>query len=196
MKPFFLSAFFAASILSAASAAAQTEEAFPWIRLRSGQIKCGDALVTAEARCLVFPENQTQCASQVLRLTNNTKGISKSLALDGKLIIQDFVKEGPVLDAYVSSWTCLASQSGKSYLFLAYVCVESDKRPKCVGTNREWSRLFDTEGNNLTAGYRRHGPQIDRLMKRLGIKSNLREGIKIRGITEPPLIDAPQGAHQ
>lgn len=192
MKPFFRSVFIASMALATLSTAVRADDAVPLVSLEKGQLKCGDALVSAEARCLAFPENQTQCTSQVLRLVNQKKGISKPLPLDGKSIAQDFVKEGPVLDAYVTSWACLTSKAGKSYVYLFYICVESDKRPDCVGTNREWPRLFDTDGKYLSAGHRRHGPQYQRLMRKLGFGSHLSRGIALQNIDESPLKDAPQ----
>lgn len=191
MKSATRSNFATALILLAVNASIHAEEATS-VRLRSGQLQCGDALVSAEAKCFNFPENQTQCTSQTIRLNNEKKGISKLLPHDGKPITQSFVKDGPVLDSYVVSWACLTSTTGKSYPLLFYFCVESEQRPECLGTNREWGRLFDTNGNHLTAGYRRNTPKFDRLMNKLGLGSYQRDGIQLRSISESSAKTVPQ----
>lgn len=72
------------------------------------------------------------------------------------------------LDAAASGWSCLKSTEGKAYIYVLYICTESDRRPPCAGTSREWGRLFDPQGKELTAGFPHDGPRESALMMGLG----------------------------
>jgi hypothetical protein len=136
-------------------------------------LKCGDAELMAESACFNTTDNpDTQCRKQTIRLVNSQKGISKNLHLDGKLVKKNFKESpGPVLDTVVVAWDCLKSQSGESYIYLWYMC---NWGRDCYGTHREWQRLFDVYGNNLTLGFKKHDKieSYERLYKKLGISEN------------------------
>lgn len=131
---------------------------------------CGEADLIAESACFDTTDNpDTQCKKQTIKLVNSPKGISKNLPLEGKLVQKKFKESpGPVLDAFVVAWDCLKSQSGESYIYLWYMC---NWGRDCSGTHREWQRLFDVNGNNLTSGFKKHDKieRYKRLYKRLGI---------------------------
>ncbi|WP_333676210.1 hypothetical protein [Dyella sp.] len=160
---------FLAAILAVACAQASPQRAAPKQMTATGHLSCGGAQLMAETVYLDVPDQDLQPLSQ--RITLQRQGANDSVALhhDGRPLRQPFLKDTPVLDAAVSSWTCLTAADGKAYIYLFYVCTESDLRPDCVGTSREWGRVFDLQGKELSAGFPHDGPRTSALMKRLGL---------------------------
>ena len=103
-------------------------------------------------------------------LGESKEGISKQLPHDGKLVREKSVGRRPVLDTFVTHWSCLKSQSGSSYVLLWYTCKWGRG---CDGTNREWERIFSLDGTNLTVGLRKHGDfeRLGRVYQKLGLSS-------------------------
>ncbi len=161
---------------------ASAENAAPPIRQEQDKLVCGDAEVRATSSCLSFTDQETQCKKQTLQLSNPSKGISKKLPHDGKPMRQPFVKNGPVLDAIATGWACVKSESGTPYIYLAYTCVESEQRPECAGTNKEWGRVFGLDGKNFTAGVPRRGAALERVYKQLGLSGAVEQGIQLQGL--------------
>ena len=146
------------------------------------RLECGDADVSVETSCLALPEIDTQCARQTIRLENRRKGISKKLPHEGQPVAKSFVKAGPVLDALVTSWACLKSTSGKSYILLLYTCSWGEEKPSCAGNTKEWERLFDATGRHLTAGFRRQDRRYDALYRRIGLSEIMRRGADLQTV--------------
>lgn len=96
---------------------------------------------------------------------------------------QPFLKSVPVLDASITGWTCLSASTGNSFLYVVYTCTESQLRPDCVGTSREWDRLFDTKGRALNVGYPKSGNRTSVLMKRLGL-GRYADGVQLQDIED------------
>lgn len=139
-------------------------------------LKCGDADVSAETTCLALPEIETQCVKQNIRLENIRKGISRKLPHEGKLVTKSFARPNPVLDAFVTSWACLKSTSGKSYILLLYTCSWGEEKSSCAGGAKEWERIFDATGRHVAAGFRRQDRRYDSLYQRLGLSEIMKQG--------------------
>ena len=154
----------------------------PSLQDEHDKLICGDAEVRVTSSCLHFDEQETQCKKQTLQLTNPAKNIAKKLPHDGKPIRQPFVKNGPVLDAFVTGWACVKSASGAPYIYLSYTCVENDRQPECAGTNREWGRVFGLDGKNLGAGIARRSKELGRVYRRLGLSESLEQGIQLQDL--------------
>ena len=173
-----------AAMLSVSHVRASTQPA-PLKRTTAiGHLSCGGASLTAETVYLDVPDQDFQPLSQ--RITLQRPGTNGSVVLhhDGRPLRQPFLKDTPVLDAAASGWACLAAADGKAYIYVSYVCTESDLRPDCEGTSREWGRLFDPEGKELTAGLPHGGPRMSALMKRLGLGRYEKEPIQLQGIDD------------
>ena len=164
---------------------AQQDALAPSIQTHMGHLKCGDARLTAATRYFDVPDHDRQVLTQTLELTIPDNGTTTTLAHDGHVFRQPFLKNTPVFDAAATGWACLQASDGKLYLYVVYTCVESNARPKCVGTLREWARIFDTAGHPLTANYPRSGRRTPALMKKLGLGRYLNEGVSLSGIDEP-----------
>lgn len=173
-----------AAILAAACVCASPQPATPKQTTAMGHLSCGGANLTAETVYLDVPDQDFQPLSQ--RITLERPGSNGSLVLhhDGRPLRQPFLKNTQVLDAAVSGWTCLTAADGKAYIYVSYVCTESDLRPDCEGTSREWGRLFDPQGKELTTGFSRDGPRTSALMKRLGLGRYEKEPIQLLGIDD------------
>ncbi len=143
-------------------------------------LKCGAAEVSVETACLALPEVETQCVKQNIRLENTQKGISKKLPHEGKLVAKSFAKSNPVLDAFVTSWACLKSTSGKSYILLLYTCSWGEEKSSCIGSAKEWERIFDATGRHVTAGFRRQDRRYDSLYQRLGLSEIMKQGADLQ----------------
>ncbi|GGA38387.1 hypothetical protein [Dyella nitratireducens] len=150
-----------------------------------GHLACGGSSLTAETVYLDVPDQEMQRPSQRITLRRPGSNVSIVLPHDGRLFRQPFLKNTPVLDAVVSGWTCLTAADGKAYIYVSYTCMESDLRPDCAGTSREWMRLFDPQGKELNAGFPRDaGPRTSALMKRLGLGRYEDEGVSLQGIDD------------
>lgn len=149
-----------------------------------GHLSCGGATLTVDTMYLDVPDQDFQPLSQ--RIVLRRQGTKRPIVLrhDGRPLRQSFLKNPQVLDAAVSGWTCLTAAGGKAYVYLSYVCTESDSRPDCVGTSREWARLFDSQGKELTAGLPHDGPRMSALMKRLGLGRYETEPIQLQSIDD------------
>jgi len=135
-------------------------------------LTCGDAELTAETTCLNIPNMETQCTKQSIRLVNSKKGIAKQLPLDGKLVKEKSIKDGPVLDGFVAEWDCPKSKSGTPYVLLWYYC---NWGRDCVGNYREWGKIFSVDGTYL-AGFRKQGnKRFNKLYQQL-------EGVKLKSV--------------
>jgi hypothetical protein len=134
-----------------------------------GYLNCGGARLAVGTVYLDVPDQDFQPLSQ--RITLQRPGTNGLVVLhhDGRPLRQSFLKNTWVLDAALSGWTCLTATDGKAYVYVSYVCTQSDSRPDCDGTSREWGRLFDPKGKELTAGFPHGGPSLSVLMKRLGL---------------------------
>lgn len=157
----------------------------PSTQTHMGHLQCGDTRLTAATQYLDVPDHDRQVLTQTLALTIPGNGTTTTLTHDGHVFRQPFLKNMPVLDAAATGWACLQASDGKLYLYVVYTCVESNARPECVGTLREWVRIFDTAGHPLTANYPRGGPRTSALMKKLGLGRYLNEGVSLSGIDEP-----------
>ncbi len=133
---------------------------------------CSDTEVVVDSTCMYRSslEHETQCTKQVVRLVNSKDRISKQLPHDGKSIKEKSVGRRPVLDTFVTHWSCLKSESGKSYILFWYTCKWGRD---CEGTSREWERIFSLDGTNLTAGLQKHNDleRRDGLYRKLGLSS-------------------------
>jgi hypothetical protein len=158
-----------ALLLLSSLAAAQSDSRPSTVRYT---FMCGDAEVIVDSTCIYrsASEHETQCTKQVVRLVNEKEGVSKQLAHDGKLVKEKSVGRRPVLDTFVTHWSCLKSQSGISYVLLWYTCKWGRS---CEGTNREWERIFSLDGTDMTAGLRKHDDleRLDRLYQKLSVSS-------------------------
>lgn len=144
------------------------------------RLRCGAAEVSVETACLTLPEVETQCVKQNIQLENTQKGISKKLPHEGKLVAKSFAKSNPVLDAFVTSWACLKSTSGKSYILLLYTCSWGEERSSCTGSAKEWERIFDATGRHVTAGFGRQDRRYDSLYQRLGLSEIMKQGADLQ----------------
>jgi hypothetical protein len=173
-----------AAMLSVSHVQASTQPVPPKRTTAIGHLSCGGANLTAETVYLDVPDQDFQPLSQ--RITLQRPGTNGSMVLhhDGRPLRQPFLKDTPVLDAAASGWACLTAADGKAYIYVSYVCTESDLRPDCEGTSREWGRLFDPEGKELTAGLPHGGPRMSALMKRLGLGRYEKEPIQLQGIDD------------
>lgn len=150
-----------------------------------GQLACGTARFEAVTQYLEVPDHDRQVQAQRLSLIGEAPGSSHSLPHEGRLLRQPFLRQTPVLDAWVSGWACVASADGRhQYLYLMYVCAESPLRPACAGDTREWVRLLDTRGRPLNGGFPHAGPRTPALMKRLGLGRHLQEGVTLKDIAD------------
>lgn len=156
----------------------------PSVQTRTGRLQCGDTQIVAETQYLDVPGHDRQVLAQTLSLSLPGQASSIRLAHDGRVFRQPFLKHTAVLDAAVTGWACLAANDDKPYLYLSYTCTESPARPRCVGTLREWARLFDTTGKPLNARAPRSGPRTPTLMKKLGLARYLSEGVSLSDIDE------------
>lgn len=102
-----------------------------------------------------------------------------------KGIVRDFSK--PSQDAF-AIWKLRTRNA------LPYV-KQGDIEKAIPLLREEWTSMPGKSKMTMKVA-RRQGPQIDQLMKRLGIGSALRQGIQLRGITESPPVDAPPGTRQ
>ena len=175
---------FLAAILAGACVQASAQAAAPKRITAIGHLSCGGASLTAETVYLDVPDQDLQPLSQRIALKRLGSNVSTVLPHDGRPLRQPFLKSTPVLDAAVSSWTCLTAADGKAYIYVFYACTESDLRPDCVGTSREWGRLFDPQGKEMTAGLPHAGPRASALMKRLGLGRYENEPMPLRGIDD------------
>ncbi|NJO14866.1 MAG: hypothetical protein HC877_03700 [Thioploca sp.] len=151
------------------------------------KLVCGEAEVVAETVCLDIPEIETQCQKQTLRLINSIKEVSKYLPQEGKLVKKPSLVKNAVLDAFVTSWLCLKSESGPLYILLLYTCSWGEENQNCVGYNREWIRIFDMEGHHLTAGLPKQGGQRrEKLYNRLGISKIMEKGVSFQSLKYYP----------
>jgi hypothetical protein len=139
-------------------------------------LTCGDAEVSAESTCMYISDKiEIQCTKQTIRLINSKQGISKELPLEGKLVRPRRINKIPVLDPIVSEWTCQESTSRDHYIVLWYFCQWGKG---CVGTDREWERIFTVEGSNLTKGHTRQ-KDTSKLRSKLGLPD---EAGKLKGV--------------
>ncbi|RUL77722.1 hypothetical protein [Dyella choica] len=175
---------FLATVLAAVFAQACAQAAAPRRMTAIGHLSCGGASLTAETVYLDVPDQDLQPLSQRIALKRLGQNVSTVLHHDGRPLRQPFLKNTPVLDAAVSSWTCLTADDGKAYVYVFYVCTESDLRPDCAGTSREWGRLFDPQGKEMTADLPHAGPRTSALMKRLGLGRYENEPMPLRGIDD------------
>ncbi|GLQ91218.1 hypothetical protein [Dyella acidisoli] len=175
---------FLVAILAAGCVHASPQPAAPKRITATGHLSCGGASLTVETVYLDVPDQDFQPLSQ--RITMQRPGSNGSIGLhhDGRPLRQPFLKNTQVLDAAVSGWTCLMSADGKAYIYVSYVCTESDLRPDCEGTSREWGRLFDPQGKELTAGFPHDGPRMSALMKRMGLGRYEDQPIPLQGIDD------------
>lgn len=152
---------------------------------RTGALNCGSARFEATTRFLDVPDQSRQVSSQTLQSLGQGLTAPHRLPHEGRPLKQPFLKQTPVLDAWVSGWACLASADGQHlYLYLLYTCTESPSRPACAGTEREWPRLLDLSGRPLNAGFAHAGPRTGRLMLKLGLGRYLQEGVSLKDITD------------
>jgi hypothetical protein len=144
-------------------------------------IKCSNAKVFIQTTYKKYPEFDTQCTKQTLKIVNGKKKVFKFLPYDGKLITKHFDADEKVLDAYVSQWACLKSKSGAHFILLWYDCSWGDEADYCVGSgNNQWERIFSLDGRDLTAGYPKKGPLLDTLYRKLDIYEISEKGIKLK----------------
>ena len=152
---------------------------------RLGHLACGEARFEARTRYLEVPDQNRQVQTQQLSLLREASDPPRLLPHEGKPLRQPFLKQTPVLDAWVSGWACLASADAQHhYLYLIYTCTESPLRPACAGSSREWVRLLDLSGRALNAGFAHEGQRTPSLMKRLGLERYLQEGVSLRDISD------------
>lgn len=175
---------FLAATLIAVCVHADPQPAAPRQMRAVGHLSCGGAALTAETVYLDVPNQDFQPFSQ--RITLQQPGSKNSTVLHhgGRPLQQTFLKDAPVLDAAVSSWACLKSTDGQAYIYVLYVCTESDLRPQCAGMSREWGRLFNPQGKELTAGYPHDGPRASALMRRLGLGRYANEPMPLQSIDD------------
>ena len=170
-------------ILVAVGAHAEPQSAAPKHVTVIGHLSCGGVTLKAETVYLDVPDRDFQPLSQ--RITQQRASQSPTvLHHDGRPLHQPFLQGTAVLDAAVSGWACLKSTDGKAYIYVLYICTESDLRPQCAGTSREWGRLFDPQGKELTAGFLHDGPRESALMKRLGLGRYEDEPMPMRSIDD------------
>lgn len=151
-----------------------------------GALNCGSARFEARTQTLDLPDHDRQVVAQSLGRLGTDSTPPHRLPHEGRPLKQPFLKQTPVLDAWVSGWACLTSADGRhQYLYLLYTCAESPRRPGCVGTEREWPRLLDLSGRPLNAGFAHAGPRTSRLMRKLGLGRYLQEGVSLKDITDP-----------
>jgi hypothetical protein len=150
------------------------------------KLLCDSAIVIAHSNCLRFAEQERQCKTQTLELRNVSRGAHATLQHAGKLIRQPFVRDGRVLDAIASSWACINSPSGISYVYVLYTCVENGNSPECAGANKEWEMIYGTDGKNLTPAIPRRGTArakaLARVYRRLGLESVMEKPVQLQGI--------------
>lgn len=164
------------SILILASYSIAFSEADNQPSVTRKSLTCGDAEVSAESTCMYISDKiEIQCTKQTIRLINSKQGISKELPLEGKLVRPRRINKIPVLDPIVSEWTCQESTSGDHYIVLWYFCQWGKG---CVGTDREWERIFTVEGLNLTKGYAQQ-KDTSKLRRKLGLPD---EAGKLKGV--------------
>ena len=183
MKPRFFPIFLAAMLIVSV-VRADPQPTTPKRTTAIGHLSCGGASLMAETVYLDVPDQDFQPLSQHITLQRPGSNGSMALNHDGRPLRQPFLKDTPVLDAAVSGWACLTAADGKAYIYVSYVCTESDLRPDCEGTSREWGRLFDPEGKELTAGFPHGGPRTSALMKRLGLGRYEEKAIQLQGIDD------------
>jgi hypothetical protein len=152
------------------------------IKVERGQLACGDVMVRIESRCMSFEEHEKQCVSQRVTIGNESRHFTRTLRSDARRITQPFLGKQSVLDTTITGWGCLTAVGGARYIYLSYTCVENRRAPECVGTNKEWRRLFDTKGNELGAGLQRRSPDLPRLMGAQGLQQYVDEGIQLRDV--------------
>ncbi|MGD0234963.1 MAG: hypothetical protein ABSC55_10565 [Syntrophorhabdales bacterium] len=146
------------------------------------KLPCGEAEVTAETMCTNIPQIATECTKQTIQLIDPSKDISVRLPHEGKLVKKSVLKKKRALDAFVTSWTCLKSNSGISYVLLWYTCSFGDERPDCIGVGREWERIFSLDGKDVTAGFRKQDPRLPELYHRLGLSEVIDKGIHLKSV--------------
>ena len=172
------------SLLLTSPVMAQQSAGAPAPQTHTGHLQCGPAQLSAETTYLDLPDQARQVLAQSLSLTNPATGSPRRLVHDARPLQQAFLKQTPVLDAAVTGWACLENSAGKAYIYLAYTCIESPARQQCVGNLREWVRLFDSKGTPLNAHAPRSGQRTPALMKKLGLRRFLSEGVSLQDIDE------------
>ncbi len=148
-----------------------------------GHLACGGATLTARTQFREVADHDRQVVSQAITIVAAGTKTALPLKLDAHPLRQPFLRDALVLDAAVTGWACVTSTDGKPYVYLVMTCAESSRRPACVGTLREWTRLYDMHGRALDAGLPRDGPRKSALLKRLKL-GRLDDGVSMSDPTE------------
>lgn len=148
-----------------------------------GHLACGGATLTARTQFHEVADHDRQVVSQTITIVPAGTKTASPLKLDAHPLRQPFLRDTPVLDASATGWACVTSTDGKPYVDMVMTCTESPRRPACVGTLREWTRLYDTRGRALDAGLPHDGPRESALLKRLKLE-HLDDGVSMKDPTE------------
>lgn len=143
-----------------------------------GRLACGGATLIARTQFREVAGHDRQVLSQTITIVPAGAKTASSLKIDVHPLRQPFLRDTPVLDASVTGWACVTSADGKPYVYMVMACAESPLRPACVGTLREWTRLYDTRGRALDAGLPHAGPRESELLKRLKLE-HLDDGVSM-----------------
>ena len=166
-------------ILIAVAACSTSATAAP----SEGHLACGGATLTARTQFREVADHDRQVVSQTITVVPAGAKIASPLKLDAHPLRQPFLRDTMVLDAAVTGWACVTSTDGRPYVYMVMTCAESPRRPACVGTLREWTRLYDTSGRALDAGLPHDGPRKSKLLKRLKLE-HLDDGVSMSDPTE------------
>jgi hypothetical protein len=164
-----------AGVPDARASEALAEAAAP----REGHLACGGATLTARTLLREVADHDRQVVSQTITITPPGAKAASPLRLDARPLRQPFLPRTPVLDASATGWACVTSANGKSYIHIVMTCTESPLRPACAGPTREWTRLYDTRGRSLDAGFPHEGPRREALFRQLGLDQAEEAGISL-----------------
>lgn len=89
-----------------------------------------------------------------------------------------------VRNRFVSSWACVRSERGASYVYFGYACAIDPGYPRDCGGDKEWFRLADERGRLVDAGVPHNGPARDRLNRRLGLAKIVQAGVQMTDVLE------------
>lgn len=116
------------------------------IRVETGTLICGNAIVTARTSYLDTDSIDNQVLDQRLILTNARTNQHTQLVTDGRYVIKHVSGKHKVLDAAVESWACLRSSYGKNYIYLLYYCTALEEKGICASGKVEWMRILREDG--------------------------------------------------
>ena len=108
--------------------------------------------------------------------------LAQTLQVNGRLakteaVGRSIVQGRQTLPATITGWQCIAGTRQK-IVVLSYSCADDDGTG-CDG-HREWLRLLDAKGVSLDADLRREDPRQDALFDRLGIGTQIDQGIQMQ----------------